>query len=196
MNNKIMEDLKSEILQCTKCGLSLSRSNVIFGEGNYNAKVLLIGEAPGRDEDIQGRPFVGKSGQLLDKILEACGFNRQKHLFISNIVKCRPPENRIPTEEEAKVCMPFLFKQIELIDPIILVLLGSSALKYLMGPEMRISRIRGTWLNWKDKYVMPVYHPAALLRNTALKRDTWEDYKKIIYKYRELVDPKHYSLHA
>jgi DNA polymerase len=196
MNNKIMEDLKSEILQCSKCRLSLSRNNVIFGEGNYNAKVLLIGEAPGRDEDIQGRPFVGKSGQLLDKILEACGFSRQKHLFISNIVKCRPPENRIPTEEEAKVCMPFLIKQIELINPIILVLLGSSALKYLMGPEMRISRTRGTWLNWKDKYVMPVYHPAALLRNTALKRDAWEDYKKIIYKYRELVDPNHYSPHA
>lgn len=191
-----MENLKSEILQCSKCRLSLSRNNVIFGEGNYNAKVLLIGEAPGRDEDIQRRPFVGKSGQLLDKILEACGFSRQKHLFISNIVKCRPPENRIPTEEEAQVCMPFLIKQIELINPIILVLLGSSALKYLMGPEMRISRTRGTWLNWQDKYVMPVYHPAALLRNTALKRDTWEDYKKIIYKYRELVDPNHYSPHA
>lgn len=192
----IIGNLRNEIVQCTKCALSRSRKNVIFGEGNHEAKLFLIGEAPGRDEDIQGRPFVGKSGQLLDKILIACGFSREKHLFISNIIKCRPPENRIPTESEAKICMPYLFRQIELINPVILVLLGSTALKYLMGPDLRITRTHGKWLSWNGKLVMPVYHPAALLRNPALKRDTWEDYKKIIYKYRELVDSQHYSPHV
>lgn len=196
MDKGALANLKNEVLQCNRCALSKSRKNVIFGEGSYEAKILLIGEAPGRDEDIRGRPFVGKSGQLLDKILDACGFERDKHLFISNIVKCRPPENRIPTESEAKICMPFLLKQIELIDPVFLILLGSTALKFIMGPDLRITRHHGNWLSWNNKRVMPVYHPAALLRNPALKRDTWEDYKKIIYKYRELVDSKHFSPHV
>lgn len=196
MEKRAIEDLKNEILQCNKCPLSKSRKNVIFGEGNLDAKILLIGEAPGRDEDIMGKPFVGKSGQLLDKIIQASGFSRNKHLFISNIVKCRPPENRVPTEDEARICIPFLFKQIELIDPVILVLLGSVALKYMMGPDLRITRLHGTWLSWNNRLVMPVYHPAALLRNPSLKRETWEDYKKIIMKYRELVDSQHHSPHV
>jgi len=104
--------LKEEVLKCTQCGLSKSRQHVIFGEGNINGGIFIIGEAPGRDEDIQGRPFVGKSGQLLDKILAACGFTRNEHVFISNIVKCRPPDNRAPTPEEAAFCMPWLLKQI------------------------------------------------------------------------------------
>ncbi len=120
--------LKNEVLHCTKCELSYTRNHVIFGEGNKNAGILIIGEAPGRDEDLQGRPFVGKSGQLLDKILDACGFTRAEHVFISNIVKCRPPENRVPTPHEAAVCMPWLLKQIELINPKILVFLGATAL--------------------------------------------------------------------
>ncbi len=190
-----LDNFRNEVLQCTKCGLSTSRNKVIFGEGNPGAGVMIIAEAPGRDEDIQGRPFVGKSGQLLDKILEACGFTRKEHVFISNIVKCRPPGNRVPTEKEAMICMPHLLKQIDLINPKILVLLGAVALKYMFGPKYRITQIRGTWLNWQNKPAMPVYHPAALLRNPILKRDTWEDYKKIVYKYRELVDQEHYSPH-
>ncbi len=191
-----MEDLKNEILRCTKCGLSQSRNKVIFGEGNQNAKIFLIGEAPGRDEDMLGRPFVGKSGKLLDKILEACGFTRKEHVFISNIIKCRPPGNRIPSEHEARTCMPYLFRQIDLVNPEILVLLGSTALKYMFGQDKKITRIHGTWLTWNNKLAMPVYHPAALLRNPSLKRDTWEDYKRIVHKYRELVNSQHFSPHV
>jgi DNA polymerase len=188
-----IKQLNNEVLNCTKCRLSKSRNKVIFGEGNTNAKLFLIGEAPGRDEDIQGRPFVGKSGQLLDKILEACGFSRTEHVYISNIIKCRPPGNRVPDAHEAKICMPYLIKQIEIIDPKILLLLGATALKYMFGQDKRITRIHGTWLDWKNIPVMPVYHPAAILRNPALKREVWEDYKKLVYKYRELVNSEHYS---
>jgi DNA polymerase len=193
--NSDLQLLKQEILTCTKCNLSKTRNHVIYGEGNENAPILIIGEAPGRDEDLQGRPFVGKSGQLLDKILDACGFTREKHVFISNIVKCRPPDNRVPTTQEAVVCMPYLLKQIELINPIMLILLGATALKYMVGSEHRITRERGTWLNLQGRLAMPVYHPAALLRDPSLKRPTWEDFKKIVFKYRELVDPQHYSEH-
>jgi len=191
--NPEITTLKEEILQCTKCELAKTRNHVIFGEGNANAGILIIGEAPGRDEDLQGRPFVGKSGQLLDMILAACGFTRSEHVFISNIVKCRPPDNRVPTHREATTCMPWLLKQIELINPKILILLGATALKYMAGPEHRITRERGNWLNWQNRLAMPVYHPAALLRDHLLKRDTWEDFKKIVLKYRELVNPNHYS---
>ncbi|MBN1926611.1 MAG: uracil-DNA glycosylase [Prolixibacteraceae bacterium] len=191
-----IESLKSEILNCTKCDLSKTRNHVIFGEGNLKAPIMVIGEAPGHDEDMIGRPFVGKSGQLLDKIFAACGFTREEHIFISNIVRCRPPGNRVPTKEEAAVCMPWLLQQIELIDPKILILLGSTALKYMAGQEHRITRERGNWIEVKNRLAMPVFHPSALLRNPDLKRPTWEDYKKIVYKYRELVDPNHYSAHV
>lgn len=187
-----MEKLRKEVLGCSKCQLAQTRHHVVFGEGNPHAPILLIGEAPGFDEDATGRPFVGKSGQLLDKILAACGFTREKHVFISNIVKCHPPNNRPPTPEEASVCMPWLLQQIELIDPKIVVLLGATALKYMAGPDHRITRERGNWLTLNNRLTMPVYHPSALLRNPALKRDTWEDYKKIIRKYRELADATHY----
>jgi len=188
--------LRNEIEQCKKCGLFASRHHLIFGEGNLDAQVFIIGEAPGRDEDLLGRPFVGKSGQLLDKILAACGFTRDEHVFISNIVKCRPPGNRVPTPVEAAVCMPWLLKQIEMINPKILILLGATALKYMIGPEHRITRERGNWINWQSRLVMPVYHPAALLRDPGLKRDTWDDFKKVVFKYRELVNPQHYSAHV
>jgi len=193
---EIFESLKNEVLHCTKCDLAITRSHVIFGEGNPNAGILIIGEAPGRDEDLQGRPFVGKSGQLLDKILAACGFTRDEHVFISNIVKCRPPDNRVPTPQEAATCMPWLLKQIELINPKIIILLGATALKCMAGPDYRITRERGNWLNLQNRPAMPVYHPAALLRDPSLKRDTWEDFKKIVFKYREMVNPQHYSAHV
>jgi DNA polymerase len=130
MNSNI-ETLKNEILNCTKCDLSETRNHVIFGEGNPKAPIMVIGEGPGHDEDIIGWPFVGKSGQLPDKIFAACGFTREDHIFISNIVKCRPPGNRVPTKEEAAVCMPWLLHQIELINPKIMILLGATALEYM-----------------------------------------------------------------
>ncbi len=191
-----MQLLNADIQKCTKCELHKTRNHVIFGEGNFKAEIMIIGEAPGREEDLQGRPFVGKSGQLLDKILAACGFTREEHVFISNIVKCRPPDNRVPTSQEANICKPWLLNQMELINPKIIILLGATALKYMAGPEHRITRERGTWINCYDRLAMPVYHPAALLRDPSLKQDTWEDYKKIVFKYRELVNPNHYSAHV
>jgi DNA polymerase len=188
--------LRRKVLNCSRCNLSQTRNNVIFGEGNRDAAIMIIGEAPGRDEDLQGRPFVGKSGQLLDRILEACGFTRQKHVFISNIVKCRPPDNRVPTPAEAAVCMPWLENQIELINPGIVILLGATALRHMAGPDYRITRDRGKWISFKGRLTLPVYHPAALLRDPSLKRDTWEDFKRIVRKYRETCDPNHYSAHV
>lgn len=188
-----LNDLKTEVQHCTKCNLSVNRKQAIFGEGNPNADILIIGEAPGYDEDIVGRPFVGKSGQLLDKILAACGFNRTQHVYISNIVKCHPSQNRVPTPNEAEVCIPYLYKQIEIIDPKILILLGATSLKYMAGTSYRITRDRGKWISINGRFAMPVFHPAALLRNPALKRPTWDDFKEVVRKYRELVDANHKS---
>ena len=190
-----LEILKREILDCNKCVLSKTRNNVIFGEGNSHAPIVIIGEAPGKDEDLQDRPFVGYSGQLLDKILDACGFNRTHHVFISNIVKCWPPGNRIPSPVEIEVCKPFLRQQIELINPKILILLGATALKSMIGPDMKITKVRGNWISYENRLAMPVYHPSALLRNPTLKRETWEDFKKVVFKYRQIVDHSHYSAH-
>jgi DNA polymerase len=188
-----LKNLENEVLNCTKCTLASSRRNVIFGEGSNKAPLLIIGEAPGRDEDLAGRPFVGKSGQLLDKILDACGFRRDRHVYISNILKCRPPRNRAPMPDEIKTCKPYLLRQMELINPKILILLGSTALKSMINPDMKITGLRGNWINWENRLVMPVFHPSALLRNPALKRDTWEDFKKIVFKYRQIIDQTHYS---
>ncbi|MCB2217668.1 MAG: uracil-DNA glycosylase [Desulfobulbaceae bacterium] len=191
-----LDELRKEILRCRQCGLARTRQHVIFGEGNEQAPIMVIAEAPGRDEDREGRPFVGRSGQLFDKICDACGFTRRQHVFISNIVKCRPPDNRTPTGQEIEVCLPWLIRQIELIDPKILILLGATALRTMAGSNYRITRVRGTWLTVCDRPALPVYHPAALLRNPALKRETWEDYKNIVATYRELVDRHHYSAHV
>jgi DNA polymerase len=192
MSNEF-ELLKTEVLQCKKCQLAAGRTNVVFGEGFPQAKIMCIGEGPGRDEDIQGRPFVGRSGQLLDKILGVCGFSRAEHVFIANIVKCRPPNNRAPLPEERAMCLPFLYKQIELIDPAILILLGATALNGLIDPNMKITQVRGKWMHWNNRLVMPTFHPAALLRNPNLKKDAWEDFKQVVVKYRELVNPQHHS---
>ena len=188
-----LDELKTEVLSCEKCPLHQSRTNVVFGNGDQNAEIMLIAEAPGFYEDKSGIVFQGKSGKLLDKILAASGFNRDKHIYISNIVKCRPPNNRAPNSVEKEACIPYLFDQIEIIDPKIIILLGSTALKGLIDPNAKITQVRGQWINWNGKLVMPTYHPSALLRNPALKRPVWEDFKNVVAKYRELVDPEHYS---
>ena len=154
---------------------------------------MVIGEGPGEEEDRQGLPFVGKSGQLLDKILEAAGFSRNENVYIANIVKCRPPGNREPELEERAACLPWLMEQIDLIQPNLIILLGSTALKGLIDPEGKITRVRGTWIQWNDIWVMPTYHPSALLRNPELKKEVWEDMKAVVRKYREVVDPHHVS---
>lgn len=188
-----LEQFKQETLKCTKCPLAQTRHHVVFGNGNPNASIMLIAEAPGYYEDQRGIVFQGKSGELLDKILAACGFNRNEHLFISNIVKCHPPENRKPQPAEIQACLPSLMKQIELINPKIIILLGATALNVLVDPNLRITKVRGQWIQWQGRLVMPTYHPSALLRNPVLKRPAWEDYKKVVAKYRELVNPAHHS---
>ena len=186
------EQLEKSAIGCTKCNLSKSRTQVVFGEGNVHAGIMLIGEGPGYYEDELGRPFVGPSGELLDKILGACGFTRWEHVYIANIVKCRPPQNREPLPEERQACLPYLKEQIRLIDPDIIVLLGATALKGLISADQKISEFRGKWIDWENRNVMPTYHPAALLRNPSLKKDSWEDFKNVVVKYRELVNPGHY----
>jgi len=187
-----LSELREEVLACTRCRLSGTRKNVVFGNGNPDAEIFVIGEAPGFDEDRIGKVFVGKSGQLLDKIFEACNFSRDKQLYISNILKCRPPDNRNPGTDEQKACIPYLLKQIDIVDPKIIILLGSVPLKVFFGPDSKITRDRGAWKNYFSRWVMPTYHPSALLRNPNLKTDSWKDFKNIIHKYRELVDPEHY----
>lgn len=176
-----------------KCPLGKTRNKPVPGEGNSRAPIFVIGEAPGYEEDLTGKPFVGRSGELLDKIFSACGFNRNEHLFIGNIIKCRPPNNRTPSPEEIRSCIPYLFRQIELINPTIQILLGASALSSLIDKNLKISKERGKWIQRNDRWIMPVYHPSALLRNPSLKKESWEDFKKIILKYRELINPEHYS---
>lgn len=189
------EELRKEVLSCQHCALCQTRHHVVFGEGNRHAPIMCIGEGPGYYEDMQGKPFVGKSGVLLDKIFDVCGFTREEHIFIGNIVKCRPPDNRDPTPEERSTCISYLYKQIELIAPKIIILLGATALKGLIDPNARITKVRGQWMEWKGIQVMPTYHPSALLRNPQLKSAAWEDFKSVIDKYRELVDAEHYSAH-
>jgi uracil-DNA glycosylase family 4 len=188
-----LENLADKVKNCRICSLGKSCRNPVFGEGNPRSSIMLIGEGPGAEEDKLGRPFVGRAGQLLDKILEASGFGRFTHVYITNIVKCRPPQNRIPTPQERLACLPYLREQIGIIEPRIIILLGATALQGLIDPAARISQQRGNWLRWQDMWVMPVYHPAALLRNPALKKATWEDFQAIVKKYRELVDPDHKS---
>lgn len=193
MIEKVFQRLNDEVRICERCGLHQNRTQAVFGTGNPYAELMVIGEGPGEEEDKQGLPFVGKSGQLLDKILEAAGFSRQENVFIANIVKCRPPANREPTPEERATCLPFLLLQIEFIQPSIIILLGSTALKGLIDPEGKITQVRGKWVEWNNMHVMPTFHPSALLRNPELKKEVWEDMKLVVQKYREIVDPSHQS---
>lgn len=190
-NREALNELRERVTVCHSCELRQGCHNVVFGEGNPEAKIMVIGEGPGEEEDKKGRPFVGRAGQLLDKILAACGYERFTHVYIANIVKCRPPKNRIPTPEERASCISHLYEQIKIIQPAIIVLLGATALQGLIDSQAKITSMRGKWLKWQDIWVMPTYHPAALLRNPRLKQPTWEDFKNIVFKYRELVDPQH-----
>ncbi len=195
MIEKIFQRLTDEVRICERCELHQHRTQAVFGTGNPYAELMVIGEGPGEEEDRQGLPFVGKSGQLLDKILAAAGFSRDENVFIANIVKCRPPDNREPSPEERAVCLPFLLLQIEMIQPSIIILLGSTALKGLIDPQGKITQARGKWVEWNDRQVMPTFHPSALLRNPELKKEVWEDMKMVVQKYREIVDPSHHTPH-
>jgi DNA polymerase len=163
---------------CTLCRLSEKRQNVVFGEGDPHAAVMFIGEGPGAEEDRTGRPFVGQAGQLLERMLFAIGLRRDQ-VYISNIVKCRPPGNRDPKEDEVAPCAPYLDQQIELIAPKVLVALGKPASHRLTGSTKPISALRGRWASYKGVPLMPLFHPAYMLRTPSAKREAWEDLKKI-----------------
>ncbi len=172
--------LRAEIgPQCTRCKLhTLGRKQVVFGVGNPNADLMFVGEAPGADEDIQGEPFVGRAGQLLTKIIEAIGLRRED-VYIANVIKCRPPNNRNPEPDEVQQCEPFLFRQIDVIKPKVIVALGKFAAQCLLKTNDPITRIRGREYSYRDAILMPTYHPAYLLRTPSAKREVWEDMKRV-----------------
>ncbi len=178
------EELENSILNCNKCKLCSGRRNIVFGCGNKEANIMLIGEGPGADEDMQGIPFVGKAGILMNKAFEGLGFNRE-NLYIANIVKCRPPQNRVPEDDEAEACLNYLRNQVLLVKPKIIVLLGSTALKNILGKEYGITASRGKWIEKKGILYMPTWHPAALLRDETKKIEFWKDLKLVIEKAEE-----------
>jgi len=173
-----MTALKKDIEGCRKCALGSSRINIVFGEGNPESGILVVGEGPGATEDETGRPFVGRSGQLLDSILASIGLCREK-LFIANIVKCRPPNNRVPSPAESDICGKYLQKQIEIMHPGVIIALGASAARSLLDTRSGIGLLRENFHSYMDIPVLVTYHPAALLRSPALKRPVWEDMKKL-----------------
>ena len=179
------EQLNEAIKDCNKCKLCSGRINIVFGTGNKNASLMFIGEGPGADEDIQGEPFVGKAGQLMNKAFEALDIKRED-VYIANIVKCRPPQNRDPETDEAEACMDYLRNQVLLVKPKIIVLLGSVALKNILGEEYGITNSRGKWIEKKGIWYIPTFHPAALLRDDSKKIDFWKDLKLIKEKLKEL----------
>ena len=172
------EQLEENVKQCKKCRLCTNRTNIVLGEGNINAKIMFIGEGPGADEDKQGLPFVGKAGQLMNKAFQALGINREE-IYIANIVKCRPPSNRVPEEDETQACLNYLRNQVVLIKPEIIVLLGSTALKNILGKEYGITAVRGKWMEKNGIKYMPTWHPAALLRDENKKIEFWQDLKEV-----------------
>lgn len=172
------EELEEACKNCNKCKLCANRHNVVIDTGNRNAKIMFIGEGPGADEDLQGIPFVGKAGKLMDKAFEGIGIKREE-VYIANIVKCRPPNNRNPEYEEADACKEYLESQINLLKPEIIVLLGSVALKNILGKEYGITSSRGKWFEKDGIKYLPTFHPAALLRDETKKIDFWNDLKKI-----------------
>lgn len=172
------EALRQEALKCNRCRLRNTCQQVVFGDGNPHTKIMLIGEGPGKDEDTAGIPFVGRAGQLLDKILEAAEIDR-KQVYIGNVVKCRPPGNRLPNPDEVKECRNYLEAQIRIIKPRLIVCLGALASQVVIDPKARIGQVRGQWFERNGIKIMPTYHPAALLRNAKYKRPVWEDFKQI-----------------
>jgi uracil-DNA glycosylase len=173
-----LEGLKKFLEGCPRCKLSRYRKNIVFGQGNPHAELMFVGEAPGREEDEQGLAFVGRAGQLLTKIIEAIGRKRED-VWISNVLKCRPPDNRNPEADEVAACMPFLEEQIRLVSPRVIVTLGTFAVQAVLGTDEPIGRLRGRWQTAHGVRVMPTFHPAFLLRSPERKKDVWDDLKRV-----------------
>jgi DNA polymerase len=164
---------------CRRCKLCDGRANIVFGDGSALARLMFVGEGPGADEDRQGLPFVGRAGQLLNKIIEAMGLRREQ-VYIANVVKCRPPDNRTPQPDEVAACTPFLFRQIDIIAPAVIVALGSPATQALLETSAGITKLRGSFREFRGIPVMPTFHPAYLLRNPAAKKEVWDDMQKVM----------------
>jgi DNA polymerase len=173
-----LAEVRKELGDCKRCKLHRGRKTIVFGEGNEKATLMFIGEGPGYDEDVQGRPFVGKAGQLLTKIIQSINLPREE-VYIANIIKCRPPQNRNPEPDEIQSCSPFLMKQIQVIQPKIICALGAFSAQTLLKTETKITALRGKFYDLEGIKVIPTYHPAFLLRNPERKREVWEDMKKI-----------------
>ena len=173
-----LEEVRQELGDCQRCKLHGGRTNLVFGVGNLAADLMFVGEAPGADEDAQGIPFVGRAGQLLTKIIAAIGLSREQ-VYIANILKCRPPGNRDPEPDEVETCEPFLFQQIETIQPKIIVALGKYAAQNLLRTQIPISKMRGEFVRFQNCWLLPTFHPSYLLRNSSAKRQVWEDMKKV-----------------
>ena len=173
-----MEKLRGQCLECTRCHLCETRTNVVFGVGPEDAKIMFIGEGPGENEDLQGEPFVGRAGKLLDDMLELIDLDRSK-VYIANMVKCRPPKNRDPLPEEQNACAPWLSRQIELINPRVIVCLGRISAMRFIRPDFKITKEHGQWFEKDGRQVMAIYHPAALLRDPRKRPETFDDLKKI-----------------
>jgi DNA polymerase len=174
-----LDGLRSELGDCSRCGLASGRKNIVFGAGDPGARVVFVGEAPGRDEDLQGEPFVGKAGHQLTRIIAAMGLARDK-VYICNVIKCRPPGNRDPLPAEIAMCQPFLVRQLEIIGPKVICALGSFAARTLLNSDSGISRLRGRFHDFNGIPVMPTYHPSYLLRKPQAKREVWEDIQKVM----------------
>lgn len=177
---------------CQRCVLGSTRINPVVGRGAIHAPVMIVGEGPGQNEDEQGLPFVGKSGQLLEKILASVNFSTEREIYICNVVRCRPPDNRVPSPDEIAACKPYLLEQIRLVDPQVILLTGATALKALTGRKEGITKIRGEWIEWEGRLCMPIFHPAYLLRNQSKEEGSpkwlmWQDIKKVRAKLTELA---------
>ncbi|MEJ7860170.1 MAG: uracil-DNA glycosylase [Pyrinomonadaceae bacterium] len=173
-----IEEIRLDIGNCTRCTLCESRTKIVHSDGNREANLMFVGEAPGANEDAEGRPFVGKAGQLLNKIIESIGLKRED-VFIGNVNRCRPPQNRQPTPLEAATCKPFLLREISVVRPKVIVVLGNTATQNLLGTKVGITKLRGEFQDYFGVKVMPTFHPAYLLRDPSKKRETWEDMKKV-----------------
>lgn len=177
-SSETFEEIWADVGDCTRCPLHQERTNIVHTDGNRKARLMFVGEAPGADEDAQARPFVGRAGQLLTKIIEAIGLKREE-VLIGNVNRCRPPSNRPPTPEEASMCKPFLLREIAVVQPEVIVVLGNTAMRNLLDIKQGITRVRGQFQDYHGVKVMPTFHPAYLLRDPSKKKETWEDLKKV-----------------
>ena len=179
IENDSLEKIRADMGECTRCRLHKGRTNIVFGVGNPKAELVFVGEGPGHDEDVQGEPFVGRAGKLLTQMIEAMGLQR-KDVYICNVVKCRPPENRLPEKDEITICSPFLTRQLAVIGPKVICCLGACSAQTLLETNQGISRFRGAWFDYRGSKLIATYHPAYLLRNPNAKGEVWKDLQKVM----------------